>query len=159
MSNFDLSKYRNGYSNGVGGVVLYANKVLLVRSKRRGEWSIPGGFVEHGETIDVAVKREITEEAGVQAEIQGLIAARNRISANENSAYFIFLLRAKSEESQADDHEVDAARFFTLAEAKALPGLNSLTDLLITRVLEGKAKVLEFQAHPTVPTNEYVLFV
>ena len=85
------------YSIGVGGVVLCNDKVLLVRRKkgsRAGEWAIPGGFVEYGETIDVAVKREVLEETGIEAKVQGLVAVRNRVikSGLENSAYFIFQL-------------------------------------------------------------------
>lgn len=56
---FDETFYRSGYSIGVGGVVLCGNKVLLVRSvqgEAKDEWAIPGGFVEHQETIDVAVQ-------------------------------------------------------------------------------------------------------
>ena len=89
---FDESKYRKGYSIGVGGVVIYNKKVLLVRRIRgedTGEWAIPGGFVEQKEKIDDAIVREIAEETGIKVMVEGLIAIRNRIYKNENSAYFI----------------------------------------------------------------------
>ena len=159
---FDITKYRNGYSIGVGGVVLCNRKVLLVRSalgRSRGDWSIPGGFVEREETIDIAIKREIYEEANVQAEIEGLIAARNRVTGQENSAYFVFLLHAPTEEAQADGIEVDEAQYFALSEVLALQQLNALSRLIIAKLLEDKVNVLTFQVHPTISANEYVLFI
>src|SRR5688500_8860311 len=100
--NLKTSSYLHGYSIGVGGIVVCGNKVLLVRSAAdatANEWIIPGGFVERNETIDVAVRREVWEETGVRAEVDGLIAARSRITDHENSAYLIFLMQASSEET------------------------------------------------------------
>lgn len=158
---YDESKYRTGYSIGVGGVVLCGHKVLLVRRAlggRIGDWAIPGGFIEKDETIDVAVQREVLEEAGVKAEIEGLIAARSRITDVENSAYFIFLLRTTEEKAQADGFEVDQARFFTLAEVKALPRLQALSRLVVTQALQGEATVLTFHTHPQLLPEEYVIY-
>ena len=49
------------------GVVFKEDKVLLIRSDRRG-WEFPGGLVEQGEAILDALKREIMEESGIEAE-------------------------------------------------------------------------------------------
>lgn len=52
----------------VGGLVIRENKVLLVRrgkSPAFGEWAIPGGSVELGETLQEAVERELREETGL----------------------------------------------------------------------------------------------
>lgn len=159
---FDETKYRSGYSIGVGGVVLCGDKVLLVRlalGEGKGDWAIPGGFVERGETIDTAVLREVLEETGVKAELQGLIAARSRVTGGENSAYFVFLLHASTEEAQADGVEVDEARYFTLAEVQTLPRLRALTRLVATRALEGRMHVLTFHPHPAFSPGEYVLYL
>ena len=48
------------------GVVYKDNKVLLIRSERRG-WEFPGGIVEQGEAILDGLKREIFEESGITA--------------------------------------------------------------------------------------------
>lgn len=61
---------------GVGVIVFKGTDVLLVRRgkpPRLGEWSIPGGAQELGETIAEAAIREIREEAGIEIEVEGLV--------------------------------------------------------------------------------------
>jgi 8-oxo-dGTP diphosphatase len=62
-----------------------AHRILLVQRKippRRGEWCLPGGFMELEETPEEAVLRELSEETGLQGEVAGLLgleATLNRI--------------------------------------------------------------------------------
>ncbi|MGC1873065.1 MAG: NUDIX hydrolase [Acidobacteriaceae bacterium] len=54
---------------GVGAVVFDADCVLLVRRAKAplaGEWSLPGGAVELGETLEEAIIREVSEETGLR---------------------------------------------------------------------------------------------
>lgn len=60
----------------VGVVCLRGSEVLLVRRgkpPRIGEWSLPGGRIEWGESAGAAALRELAEETGVEARIVGLI--------------------------------------------------------------------------------------
>ena len=53
---------------GVGVVVLRGGDVLLIRRGRppkQGEWSIPGGRQEFGETVRQTALREVREETGI----------------------------------------------------------------------------------------------
>jgi 8-oxo-dGTP diphosphatase len=53
---------------GVGAVVFDGGCVLLVRRAKAplaGEWSLPGGAVELGETLEEAISREVAEETGL----------------------------------------------------------------------------------------------
>ena len=61
---------------GVGVVVVRGGRVLLVRRAkppRMGQWSLPGGVQELGETVHEAGRREVMEETGVEIEIIGLV--------------------------------------------------------------------------------------
>lgn len=57
---------------GVGAVIINEGKMILVKrgvEPGKGEWSIPGGLVELGETVRDAVIREAKEETGLDVEI------------------------------------------------------------------------------------------
>ena len=62
------SEYPDSPRVAIGGVVFKEGGVLLVRRAKPpafGEWAIPGGSVELGETLKQAVEREILEETGI----------------------------------------------------------------------------------------------
>jgi 8-oxo-dGTP diphosphatase len=67
---------------GVGGVVIDQDRALLVRRAREpalGEWTIPGGLLEVGETLSAAVERELREETGLVVRVVELIEVLERI--------------------------------------------------------------------------------
>jgi len=60
----------------VGAVVWDGRRVLLERRGQppaQGQWAIPGGMVELGETVAVAVRREVHEECGIEIEVGPLL--------------------------------------------------------------------------------------
>jgi 8-oxo-dGTP diphosphatase len=67
---------------GVGGVVIDNGCALLIRRASeplRGQWSIPGGMLELGETLEQGVARELLEETGLQVRVLELIEVFERI--------------------------------------------------------------------------------
>ena len=67
---------------GVGGVVIEGDRALLIRRAAppaQGEWSIPGGLLETGETIEQGIVRELAEETGLEVGVVGLIEVLERI--------------------------------------------------------------------------------
>ena len=67
---------------GVGAVIVDRGRVLLVQrgtEPARGQWSLPGGLVEIGESLSNAVAREVCEETGLNVEPVELIELLDRI--------------------------------------------------------------------------------
>ncbi len=73
---------------GVGAVVLDAGDVVLIRRRYEplaGRWSLPGGTLEVGETLEVGVAREILEETGLEVRVGPVIEVFDRIIRDEDS--------------------------------------------------------------------------
>ena len=67
---------------GVGAVVVHENRVLLVQrgsEPLKGHWTLPGGMLEVGETLDTGVAREVKEETGLEVETEELVEILDRI--------------------------------------------------------------------------------
>jgi 8-oxo-dGTP diphosphatase len=67
---------------GVGGVVIDRGRALLIRRGSEpllGEWSIPGGTLELGESLGKGVARELLEETGIEVRVLDLIEVFDRI--------------------------------------------------------------------------------
>ena|SRR5271165_6464606 len=67
---------------GVGGVVIEHGRTLLIRrgsEPLKGRWSIPGGALELGESLQQGVARELLEETGLQVRVLDLIEVFDRV--------------------------------------------------------------------------------
>ena len=105
----------------VGVVCLRGNQVLLIqrgKQPRKGEWSIPGGRMEIGETVVAAGLRELAEETGVEAEMLGLLDVIDHISDHSHMVLIDFAARWRGGEPKAGDDAADAA-FVDIEEACA----------------------------------------
>jgi len=74
---------------GVGAVIVEGGRVLLARRGRpplEGQWSLPGGVVELGETLRAAAEREALEETGLIVEAGEVLEVLDRIIPGENDA-------------------------------------------------------------------------
>jgi 8-oxo-dGTP diphosphatase len=131
--------YPNHPRVAVGAVVFNEDKVLLVlRGKPPAEkqWSIPGGCVELGETLQEAAEREITEETGIVIQAKKPIYTFDVIEHDEDSLirfhYVIVDLAADyaGGELRAGDDAVDV-RWVSREDLKNLNVSDATRKLLV----------------------------
>jgi 8-oxo-dGTP diphosphatase len=103
---------------GVGGVVIADGRALLIRRggpPLEGEWSIPGGMLELGETFEEGVRRELAEETGLQVRIVEFIEVFERIFSGVDGRtryHFVildYLCAVESGEAKAASDVTDVA--------------------------------------------------
>ena len=67
---------------GVGAVIVHDDRVVLIKRKYEplaGQWSLPGGTLELGESLEAGVAREIREETGLDVEVGPVVEVFDRI--------------------------------------------------------------------------------
>jgi 8-oxo-dGTP diphosphatase len=72
---------------GVGAVILIDGRVVLAKRRHEplaGQWSLPGGTLELGETLEAGVAREMLEETGLVVEVGPVIEVFDRILLDEH---------------------------------------------------------------------------
>ena len=113
---------------GVGAIIIDAGRVLLVKCGHpplAGEWSVPGGVLELGETLREAAVREAREETCLTVETGELLGVYDRVlrdDAGHTLYHFVlidFLCRRTAGEAQAAD-DADEVRWFTPTEVAGL---------------------------------------
>lgn len=107
----------------VGVICLRGDEVLLVRRgrpPRLGEWSLPGGRVEPGETVRDAALRELREETGVEAELGPLVDVVDGLFPEDGRHYVLidFAARWTAGEPVAGDDAAEA-RFWPVKDVAA----------------------------------------
>ncbi len=129
----------------IGVVVVKEDKVLLVQRGRepaRGRWTIPGGVIEVGETIDEAARRELREECAIEIAPGRLLQAFEWITRDaDGRPRFHYLIldvlgTYVSGDVQSGD-DVMGARWFDLADLQAFDVMDSAAAL-VRRVLGGE---------------------
>jgi ADP-ribose pyrophosphatase YjhB (NUDIX family) len=118
---------------GVGAVIVKESRVLLIQRGTPpllGEWSLPGGVLECGETLREAVAREAREETGLAVEPGEMLGVYERVIRDDEGRvryhYVLidFLCRAAGGDLKAGSDAADV-RWFTRDE---LPALNLAYD-------------------------------
>lgn len=127
---------------GVGAVIVRDGRALIVRrahEPRKGEWSLPGGRVELGESLTDAVHREMKEETGLDVEVGPMLETFDRVHRASDGRiryHFVivdYLCVATGGVPQAGD-DAEAVAWVNADEIDAY-GINSHAAALIRRGL------------------------
>jgi len=123
---------------GIGAIIVEAGRVVLVKRghpPQLGEWSIPGGVLEVGETVREAARREALEETGLTVEPLELLGVFDRLLHDEQGRvkyhYVLidFLCRRLSGELCAAGDAAEC-RWFTAAETDRLALLPDTAEVI-----------------------------
>jgi len=133
---------------GVGAVIVTDDlRVVLVKRRHEplaGQWSLPGGKLELGETLEAGIAREVREETGLIVDVGPLIEVFDRILLDADGRvqhHFVlvdYLCRVRGGQLAAGSDVVDVA----LASDDELPGFR-LTDKALTVARQGLALAIQ----------------
>ncbi|MEO7133864.1 MAG: NUDIX hydrolase [Vicinamibacterales bacterium] len=82
MCDFMAREYPAHPVVGVGAVVVRGDTALIIKrahEPRKGEWSLPGGLLELGESLQHAARREIKEETSLDVVVGPIIETFDRV--------------------------------------------------------------------------------
>ena len=145
----------------VGAVVKHGAEVLLVRQSSghplEGQWTVPWGRVEPGESPMAAAVREVREEAGVEAVAEGLLGVQELPAPQAGGVALVYLCSHVSGDLRPLDRETDAAGYYSSAALDRVRRVEPWSEWLVRRVLAGDISVIK--ARPGNPLKEHGAFV
>ncbi len=146
----------------VGTVVRRADEILLVRQSAghslEGQWTIPWGQVDQGESPTAAALRETKEESGIIAEVEGLLGIQELPEPWTGMIGILFLCRHLDGEPEPDKRETDAAAYFDRDAFEKLSATReALSHWLVERVFGSNYVSLQSDAsNPFSPSAGYL---
>ncbi len=117
----------------VGAVAVADDRLLLVRrghGPAAGEWSVPGGRVEPGETLAEAVVRELAEETGLEGVCGAFLGWVERIGDDHHFVILDFLVTVLDPADPVAGGDAAEVRWVPLAEATELRLVEGLAEFL-----------------------------
>ncbi|MDY0190806.1 MAG: NUDIX hydrolase [Desulfuromonas sp.] len=135
--SFPLQKHIK--SSVVACIIDEQQRILLTKRSIPpffGKWVMPGGKIDHGETMHQALKREVDEEVGLQVSVETLIDVYEHIGIGERQDHYIILYyRALplSFELNINPAELSEARWFSaheLVELDVPPGSRHILSIV-----------------------------
>jgi ADP-ribose pyrophosphatase YjhB (NUDIX family) len=117
----------------VGAVAIDDGRLLLVRRRNepgRGSWSVPGGRVDPGETVQEAVVRELLEETGVEGVCTGLIGVAERIGDDHHFVILDYAVEVLAPAPPAAGSDALEARWVSLVDVGEMDLVDGLAEFL-----------------------------
>jgi 8-oxo-dGTP pyrophosphatase MutT (NUDIX family) len=121
----------------VGGVLIRDHKVLVNRAVYRTRFTIPSGYVDSGETLEEALRREVEEETGLTVRVGRLLLTRHKVLTDlESDVYFAFALEHIAGEPIARPPEIAEVREPPVDDALTASWISELSRIAIRLATE-----------------------
>lgn len=133
----------------VRGVVFKDNKILLVKEKVDGKWTVPGGWADVGFSPSENAEREVFEESGYKVKAKKVLAVYDRNKQGHTPfiyhLYKIFFLCEIIGGESKTSYETEDVRFF---------GIDELPELSTGRITQKQIqRFFEHYHNPELPTD------
>ena len=133
---------------GVAACLVEKNKILLVKEGKgpqNGLWGLPKGSVDEGELPQLAVKRELREECGIEAEVLGLVGLRECLIKQTPAIFMAYLIDSKKSVIKIDNDEITDYGWFEIKDFQTLPWISeAMKELAEKAVTYYDGKMIDY---------------
>ena len=147
------SKFGNHLRSRVNGILIEGEKILMIKhlmGNGRGLWSVPGGGMHFGYSASENLKREFSEETGLDIEVKAYLFVNEYLAAPLHAMEHFFLVKkiggkltlGSDPELYPDSQIIEEIKWMSINEIQSLPnealhqifwGIKSLEDLVLLR--------------------------
>ena len=133
---------------GVAACLVEKNKILLVKEGKgpqNGLWGLPKGSVDEGELPQLAVKRELREECGIDVEVVGLVGLRECLIKQTPAIFMAYLVDSKNSVIKIDNDEITDYGWFEIKDFQTLPWISeAMKELAEKAVTYYDGKMIDY---------------
>lgn len=123
---------------GVAACLVEKNKILLVKEGKgpqNGLWGLPKGSVDEGELPQLAVKRELKEECGIDVEVLGLVGLRECLIKETPAIFMAYLVNSINPVIEIDNDEITDYGWFEIEDFQSLSWISEAMEELAKKAV------------------------
>ncbi|MDC0555133.1 NUDIX hydrolase [Euryarchaeota archaeon] len=123
---------------GVAACLVEKDKILLVKEGKgpqNGLWGLPKGSVDEGELPQLAVKRELKEECGIDVEVLGLVGLRECLIKETPAIFMAYLVNSINPVIEIDNDEITDYGWFEIEDFQSLSWISEAMEELAKKAV------------------------
>ena len=123
---------------GVAACLVEKNKILLVKEGKgpqNGLWGLPKGSVDESELPQLAVKRELKEECGIDVEVLGLVGLRECLIKETPAIFMAYLVNSINPVIEIDNDEITDYGWFEIEDFQSLSWISEAMEELAKKAV------------------------
>jgi len=133
---------------GVAACLIENNKILLVKEAKgpqKNLWGLPKGSVDEGELPQLAVKRELLEECGIDAEIRGLVGLRECLTKQTPAIFLAYLVDSRNPIIDISNDEIADYGWYEVKDFQKLSWISeAMKEIAEKAVTNYEGKMIDY---------------